>query len=98
MSEINLIYTSDNGNEFPLKAESMYLKEASLHEYEYTPEKVSYKYGDLLKLFTKNAIKYKAKLAFSGSETEKQRNIEKIHATEKNTIQLQCFNMERIRI
>jgi len=79
MKEINLIYTSDNGISFPLVAEGMYLKDASFHEYEYTPEKVSYKYGDLLKLFTKDAIKYKVKLAFSGSETERQRNIEKIH-------------------
>lgn len=79
MSEINLTYTSDNGISFPLVAEKMYLKDASFHEYDYTPEKVSYKYGDLLKLFTKDALKYKAKIAFSGSETERQRSIEQIH-------------------
>lgn len=79
MSTINLKYTSDNGVEFPLVAEKMYLKEASFHEYEYTPEKVSYQYGDLLKLFTKDALKYNATLAFSGSESIRQQNIEAIH-------------------
>lgn len=76
---IDLTYTSDNGTSFPLVAEKMYLKDASLHEYKWNPESVKYKYGDLLKIFTKDAIKYEVLLAFAGSEDERHVSIEKLH-------------------
>lgn len=76
---IDLTYISDNGTSFPLVAERMYLKTASFHDYKWNPEAVTYKYGDLVKLFTKDAIKYTCTLAFSGSEALRKRNIETIH-------------------
>ena len=56
MKSINLTYISDNGVSFPLVATSMYLKEASFHEYSWNPEAVGYKLGDLLKIFTKDVF------------------------------------------
>ena len=76
---IDLTYTSDNGTVFPLVADKIYLKDASFHEYEWTPNSVKYKYGDLLKIFTKDAIKYEVVLAFSGSEDTRKQNIERLH-------------------
>lgn len=87
---IDLTYTSDNGVSFPLVAEKMYLKDASLHEYKWNAEGVKYKYGDLLKIFTKDAIKYEVTLAFSGSETERTQNIERIHDAWEHDIMQQA--------
>lgn len=89
MKSINLTYISDNGTSFPLVASEMYLKTASFHEYSWIPEPIKYAYGDLLKAFTKEAIKYKCVLAFAGSQTVRERNIEKIHDAWEHDIMLQ---------
>lgn len=86
---INLTYISDNGTSFPLVAQSMYIKEGSFHEYSWNPEAVAYKLGDLLKIFTKDAQQYSCTLAFAGSQSEKERNIEAIHDAWEHDIMLQ---------
>jgi hypothetical protein len=86
---INLTYISDNGTSFPLVATSMYIKTGSFHEYSWNPEAVSYKYGDLLKIFTKEAQQYNCTLAFSGAQADIERNIETIHDAWEHDIMLQ---------
>lgn len=89
MNNINLTYISDNGTAFPLVASKMYLKEASFHEYSWNPEAVTYKFGDLLKIFTKDALQYNCTLAFTGSQTTRIMNIEAIHDAWEHDIMLQ---------
>lgn len=89
MNNINLTYISDNGTAFPLVASAMYLKEASFHEYSWNPEAVTYKLGDLLKIFTKDALQYNCTLAFAGSQSVRERNIEAIHDAWEHDIMLQ---------
>ena len=60
MSEINLTYTSDNGASFPLVAEKMYLKDASFHEYEYTPDESTADYKIIFDCKSKEIISVKA--------------------------------------
>ena len=86
---IDLTYISDNGTSFPLVATSMYIKTGSFHEYSWNPESVSYKYGDLLKIFTKEAQQYNCTLAFSGAQTDIERNIETLHDAWEHDIMLQ---------
>ncbi len=89
MTDIDLTYISDTGDEFPLVAERIYLKDASFHEYEWEPQGVEYKYGDLLKLFTKKAKSYSCTIAFSGSRALRERNIETLHDAWEHDIMLQ---------
>lgn len=86
---INFTYISDNGVSFPLVAESMYIKKGSFHDYSWNPESVSYKYGDLLKIFTKDAQQYKCTLAFSGSQSVREANITTIHDAWEHDIMTQ---------
>lgn len=86
---LNLTYISDNGVSFPLVAQSMYIKTGSFHEYSWNPEAVAYKFGDLLKIFTKDAQQYSCTLAFSGAQLDRERNIELIHDAWEHDIMLQ---------
>lgn len=64
---IDLTYTSSAGTEFALVTSSRYIKEASIHDYAWTPEVTNFRYGDLVKLFSKEAIKYSITVAYNGS-------------------------------
>lgn len=86
---LDLTYISDNGTSFPLVAEKMYIKKGSFHEYTWNPEGVAYKYGDLLKIFTKDAQQYNCTLAFSGAQSDIERNIDVLHDAWEHDIMLQ---------
>lgn len=76
---IDLTYTSSNGDSFPLVATNFYLKDASFHEYEWNPEVTKFRYGDLVKLFTKDSKRYDCTLAFNGPLADKEAMIKSFH-------------------
>ena len=86
---IDLTYTSSNGDSFPLVATDFYLKDASFHEYEWNPEVTKFRYGDLLKLFTKDSKRYDCTLAFNGSLADKEAMIKRFHDAAEHDVMMQ---------
>lgn len=76
---IDLTYNSSTGESFPLVATNMYLKNASIHAFEWKPSSTAFKYGDLLKTFTKDAIYYDVTIAFNGALATKENIIKNFH-------------------
>lgn len=79
MREINLTYNSSSGESFPLVATKMYLKNASIHAFEWKPSATAFKFGDLLKTFTKDAINFDVTVAFSGALSARESLIKDFH-------------------
>lgn len=79
MNEVDITYVSSSGVAYPLVATNFYIKEASIHEYEWEPEVTKFKYGDLVKLFTKASKRYNVTLAFNGSLASKEQMLKEFH-------------------
>lgn len=79
MREVDITYTSSSGVAFPLVATNFYIKDASIHEYEWNPEVTKFRYGDFVKMFTKESLKYDVTLAFNGSLSQKEGMLKEFH-------------------
>ena len=77
--EVDITYVSSNGVAFPLVATNFYIKDASIHEYEWNPEVTKFRYGDFVKMFTKESLKYDVTLAFNGSLSQKEGMLKEFH-------------------
>lgn len=84
------IYTNSAGVSFNLLDFSgMKLKTAKFHSFKWNANATAFKYGDLLKGFTKDAVEYEAEFKVFGSESERIEKLNDFHDATEHDIFLQ---------
>ncbi len=63
---INVVYESSNGHRYDLKADPIRIKNANFHNYSWTREVISQRYGEKVQRFAKEAQEYETVLYFTG--------------------------------
>jgi hypothetical protein len=82
-------YVSSTGDEYNFIEDNHYIKTASLHDFTWEPNKTAYKYGDKLKGFTKDSIKYDITLGFYGSQSSIESTLNTIHDLFEHDVMLE---------
>ena len=76
---INVIYESSNGKRFDLKADPIKIKNANFHNYAWTREIVSMRYGERVQHFSKDPQEYETTLYLRGSLSQVRRTLYELH-------------------
>lgn len=85
-----ITYINSNGESFNLRNKGgLRLKTASFHKYSWNNEATEFKYGELLKTFTKSAQMYELELVVQGTPAQRKAILNSFHDATEHDIMLE---------
>ena len=76
---IKVIYEASSGKRYDLKADPIKIKSANFHNYAWTKEVVSMRYGERVQRFSKDAQEYETTLYLRGNQTQVKKTLYDLH-------------------
>lgn len=89
MSDILLKYTASSGNEYNLKSDGLRTKTANFHSWEFEPQGITLPRGMRVTSFTQSPKYYESTLYITGSYTDRQSMVDRLHDDFERDIQSQ---------